>query len=154
MPTALSLLVGAALVFAVSIVMFGRWSDRVGRRRLIEWSCAALVPWSLIFFPLIDSKSVAGAAVALSGMLLIQGAYVGPQAAVFSELFPAALRYSGASLSLTLGTLFGGAIAPLVATALFGAAGRSWPVTAYLVIVAAISWWCARGLGETRRTDL
>jgi hypothetical protein len=54
-------------------------------------------------------------------MLLLQGAYIGTQPAVFAELFPTATRYSGASVSLTLGTIFGGAPAPFIATALFNA---------------------------------
>ena len=82
-------------------------------------------------------------------MLVVQGAYVGPQAAVFAELFRTEVRYSGASLSSTLGTLLGGAIAPFVATALFSTTRNSWPVTVYAVVMSIISWFCVRGLKET-----
>jgi hypothetical protein len=112
------------------------------------------VLWSLIFFPLVDTKSIPLAALALCGMLVVQGAYIGPQAAVYSELFPTAVRYSGASLSITLGTLLGGAIAPFVATALFSTTGNSWPITAYAVAVSLISWLCVLGLKETYQEDL
>jgi hypothetical protein len=67
---------------------------------------------------------------------------------VFSKLFLAAVRYSGASLSITLGTLLAGAIAPFVVTALFSTAGNSWPVTAYAVTVSLISWLCVLGFKE------
>jgi metabolite-proton symporter len=147
--TTLALLVSAACVFAWSIVFFARQADRLGRRRVMVWGCAGMLGWCLIFFPLIDTKSVALAAVSLCGMLLIQGAYIGPQAAMFAELFPTALRYSGASLSLTLGTIFGGAIAPFVATALFSLAGSSTFITVYLVAFAAVSWLCMLQLQET-----
>jgi metabolite-proton symporter len=150
----LALLLAAAVLFAVSILVFAIRSDRFGRRRIMRWSCGLLVLWSLVFFPLVDTKSVLLSAVALCGMLIIQGGYVGPQAAVFSELFPTAVRYSGASLSITLGTLLGGAIAPFVATALFSTTGNSWPVTAYAVAVSLISWVCVLGLKETLREDL
>jgi hypothetical protein len=66
-----------------------------------------------------------------------------PQAAAFAEQFPAAVRYSGASLSLTIGTVFGGAIAPFVATLLYSTTANSWPVTGYAVAVSLISWLCA-----------
>ena len=152
--TTLALLLTAAVVFAGSIPIFAIWSDRFGRRRIMQWGSGVLVLWSLIFFPLIDTRSVPLAALSLCGMLLVQGAYIGPQAAVFAELFPANLRYSGASLSLTLGTIFGGAIAPFIATALFGATGNSWPVTVYLATLSVISWLCVLGLKETYQRDL
>jgi metabolite-proton symporter len=152
--TTLSLLLAAAFLFAFSIVAFAIRSDRVGRRRIMRWGCGALIAWSAIFFPLVDTKSVPLAALAVCGMLLIQGAYVGPQAAVFSELFPTTVRYSGASLSITLGTLLGGAIAPFVAAALFSTTGNSWPITVYAVILSLISWLCVLGLQETYQQHL
>ncbi|MEP7304409.1 MAG: MFS transporter [Acidobacteriota bacterium] len=152
--TTLALLLVTAVCLAGSIVFFAAWSDRFGRRRIMCWSCGALIPWSLVFFPLVDTKSIPLAALSLCGMGVIQGAYIGPQAAVFAELFPTTVRYSGASLSLTLGTIFGGAIAPFVATALFSLSGSSWLVTAYGVQVSIISWLCALRLKETYRRDL
>ena len=152
--TTLALLLSAAVVFSISIVAFGIWSDRFGRRRIMQWGCAGLVLWSLVFFPLVDTKSIPLIALALCGMLLLQGAYMGPQPAVFSELFPASTRYSGASLSLTLATILGGALAPFIATALFGVTGNSRLVTVYAVALSLISWVSVLGLKETYRHDL
>jgi MFS family permease len=152
--TTLALLLSAAVVFAISIVAFASWSDRLGRRRIMQWGCAGLVLWSLVFFPLADTRSIPLIALALCGMLLLQGAYMGPQPAVFSELFPAAIRYSGASLSLTLATILGGAFAPFIATALFGVTGNSRLVTVYAATLSLISWLSVLGLKETYRHDL
>jgi hypothetical protein len=87
-------------------------------------------------------------------MFLVQGAYIGPQPAVFSELFPAAIRYSGASLSLTLGTILGGALAPAIATTLYNAAGSSQLVTAYITGMSLLSFLSALGLKETYERNL
>ena len=152
--TVLGLVLGAAVVLAASIVAFGTWSDRLGRRRVMGWGCAALVVWSCVFFPLADTGSVPAIALSIVVMMALQGAYLGPQPAVFAELFDTGVRYSGASLSLQLGTILGGGLAPFVATALHGAAGASWPVTIYAVALAAISLLCVRGLDETYRRDL
>jgi MFS family permease len=121
---------------------------------MMHWSCGILVIASLVFFPLIDTKSVPLAAVALWFILAVQGMYIGPQAAVFAELFPATFRYSGASLSITLGTLLGGAIAPFIATALYSAFGNSWAITIYAAALSVISWLCALGLKETVHAEL
>jgi metabolite-proton symporter len=154
LPVTLSLLQLAAILFALSILFFAKRSDIVGRRRMIRWSCGILIVASLVFFPLIDTKSVLLAAIAVCFMLVVQGMYVGPQAAVFAELFPSSFRYSGASLSITLGTLLGGAITPFVATALYNAFGSSLPITIYAVALSIVSWLCALGLKETVQTKL
>ncbi len=152
--TTLGLLLTAAVMFAISIFAFATWSDRFGRQRIMRWGNGALVLWSLVFFPLADTRSVPLAAIALCGILVIQGAYIGPQPAVFSELFPTATRYSGASLSLTLGTILGGALSPAIAAALFGAAGNSSLITVYITAMAFIAWLATLGLKETYRDDL
>jgi MFS family permease len=154
LPTALMLIVLASIVGAPGTMWFAHWSDRIGRRRIMQWGLGALALWSLIFFPLLDTGSIPLIALSLCGMMFLQGAYLGPQPAVFSELFAPATRYSGASLSLTLGTIFGGALAPFIATTLYGIAGNSTLVTLYLTTLSVVSWLCSLGLRETYRTDL
>ena len=144
--TTLTLLLGSSAVFAISILACARWSDRIGRQRMMTWGAGALSVWSLVFFPLVDTKSIPLIELALCGKLFIQGAYIGPQAAVFSELFPPAIRYSGTSISLALGTILGGAVAPFIATALFSLAGNSHLITVYAVAVSLVSWVSARAL--------
>jgi MFS family permease len=152
--TTLGVLLGAAACFAASIAACADWSDRVGRRRFMQWGCGAMVVWSAVFFPLADTQSIPLIALALCGMLAIQGAYIGPQPAVFSELFPTTTRYSGVSLSLTLGTIVGGALAPAIATALFTGSGDSSLITVYITAMSLISWLCTLGLSETYRREL
>lgn len=152
--TTLAIVVSAALILGVSLVVFATWSDRWGRRNIMTWGLAGLACWSLIAFPLIDTNSLPLIALAICGMLFLQGPYMGTQPAIFSELFPATVRYSGASLSQTLGVILGGALAPLIATYLFGLTGSSWGVTAYLVTMGIISWLCGLGLKETYRQTL
>lgn len=154
LPTTLAIVIAAAAVFGASIMTFAHWTDRIGRRRVMLWGLGALTVWSLVFFPLADTKSVPLAALSITVMLVIQGAYIGPQPAIFSELFPAEVRYSGASLSLTLGTLVGGAIAPIVATSLYGMRGDSLWVTVYITAMSLVSFLSALGLQETFKTDL
>src|SRR4051812_31062037 len=130
----------AAMLFGASAVLFARWSDRIGRRRIMLWGNGALVLWSAVFFPLLDTGSVPLIWLALCVILVLQGAYIGTQPAVFAELFPPSVRYSGASLSNTLGTILGGAPAPFVAAALFSATGTSTAVGAYITAMAAVSF--------------
>jgi metabolite-proton symporter len=152
--TVLTLLLVAACVFGVAVVAFARWSDRVGRRRVMLWGNAALVVWAALFFPLIDTGSVPVVALALCGMLIIQGAYIGTQPAVFAELFPPAVRYSGTSLANTLGTLVGGAPAPLIAAALYEATGTSLGIGAYGTALALVSLLATLALRKERTASV
>jgi MFS family permease len=150
LPVILMPLLVAAVFFGVSVVAFARWSDRIGRRRLMLWGNASLVAWSAAFFPLLDTRSIPLIWIALIVMLVLQGAYIGTQPAVFAELFPAPLRYSGASLSNTLGTILGGAPAPFIAAALYDTFRSSNAVGVYITILAMVSWVCVLGFKETR----
>ncbi len=65
------------------------------------------------------------------------------------------MRYSDASSSLTLGTVFGGALAPLIATSLFNMTGDSSLVTAvHHGAMSLVAFLCSFGLKETRHTAL
>jgi MFS family permease len=154
LPLTLTLVMIAAAVCAPSLVLAAHWSDRVGRKRLMRWGLGALVLWSLVFFPLLDTKSVPLIALAIIGMLFVQGFYLGPQPAVMSELFPTAVRYSGSSLAVTLASVCGGAVAPIVATYLFAQTGTSTLITVYMVAVSLVSFLCALALPETYRDSL
>jgi len=67
-------------------------------------------------------------------------AMYGPQASFFSELFPAHLRYSGASLGYQLASVFAGGLSPLIATALLAwGDGNPWPVSVYMIVLVLIT---------------
>lgn len=77
----------------------------------------------------------------------------GPQAAFFSELFGTHVRYTGASLSYQLSSVFAGGLAPLIATGLlarFGSAG----VAAYVVVMGMITVVSTLLASETFQTSL
>jgi metabolite-proton symporter len=154
LPTTLALLMGTAVAFAISSLLCAEWSDRFGRRRVMLWGNGGLVIWAAVFFPLLDTGSTWLMGLALTGMFVLQGAYIGVQPAVFAELFPTETRYSGASLSLTLGTIVAGAPAPFIATYLFSLTGNSQLITLYGVAVSIVSWVCARQLRETYKDQL
>jgi len=151
--TVLALLLVAAVIFAGAVVTFARLSDRLGRRRVVMWGNGALVAWSAVFFPLLDTRSIPLVALALCVMFLLQGAYIGTQPALFAELFPPAVRYSGSSLGNTLGTILGGAPAPFIATWLYTSTGSSHAVGAYLTALAAVSLVSVVLLAESARTE-
>src|SRR5262249_34323176 len=71
------------------------------------------------FFVVFQTRSVPAMFVAFVVFGATVGVVNGPQAAILADLFPAQLRYSGASLTFQLSAVLGGAAAPIGAVALF-----------------------------------
>ncbi|MGD6753109.1 MFS transporter [Streptomyces sp. BH105] len=143
----------AVTVLGISTYAVARWSDRVGRRKLIIGGAAFGVVWGAALFPLLDTGNYVLIAVALSGALLCMGIIYGPAGAYMPELFATRLRYSGAGFSYNLGGVLGGAAAPLVVTALaetYSASVGGW----FMSGMALLSLLCALALPETRSRDL
>jgi hypothetical protein len=82
------------------------------------------------------------------------GLVYGPIAALFSGLFKAEVRYSGASLGYQLGAILGGGLAPTVATALYDNWKSTTPITVYLTGVTLVSLACVWVLMRRERADL
>ncbi|UYP20134.1 MHS family MFS transporter [Rhodococcus sp. Z13] len=137
--TMLMLLIGSC-PFWMAGMAYAAWrSDLVGRRTVYIRSSSALVVAAALFFPLMDTAVLPVMFVAMLGLGFTLGCCAGPQSALFAELFPAQIRYSGASLGYQIGAILGGGLAPMIATSLFAATGTSLSITGYFVLIALIS---------------
>jgi MHS family shikimate/dehydroshikimate transporter-like MFS transporter len=144
----------AALAGLVAIPSFGALSDRVGRRPVYLFGAIFSLLYAFPFFWLLETRSpiVIGLAILL-GVVFGHNAMYGPQAAYFSELFGASVRYSGASLAYQLASVASGGLAPFIATALLAAYGTS-AVAAYMMSLAAITVAATWLAPETHRSSL
>jgi MFS family permease len=143
----------AVVALAVGVVASATASDQVGRRALVIGGCAAGIIWGPAMFLLLDTRNPLLMGIGLGGALLIMGVCFGPMAAFLPELFDTRFRYSGAALAYSLGGVLGGAVPPLLATALQARFG-SLAVGGYLSLMALISLLCTYALTETRKRDL
>ncbi|MGP2435919.1 MFS transporter [Streptomyces sp. JW3] len=151
--TMLALTLVAVAVLGLSTYFVARWSDVIGRRKLIIAGAAFGVVWGAVLFPLLDTENNVLIAVALSGALLCMGIIYGPAGAYLPELFSTRMRYSGAGFSYNLGGVLGGAVAPLVVTALaenYSPSAGGW----FMSAMALLSLVCVLALPETRERDL
>lgn len=156
MPT--STMLTAVLLGAVAMVpgvFAGAWiSDRAGRRGIIMASAALLGLWLYAMFPLIRGGNLLSAATGLCVGQFLNGMIFGPLAALYTETFATPVRYSGMSLAYQLGTLIGGALAPLIATALFAHYHSSVPISIYVSCACGISVLSVWLIRETSQIDL
>jgi metabolite-proton symporter len=140
--TMLALLIASCPVWMAGMAVSAHLSDVLGRRRVYLTSTVALLLVSAVFFTLLDTGSIPVMLLAMLTLAFVLGCTVGPQSALFAELFPAHVRYSGASLGYQVGAILGGGIAPLLATWLYAEFGTTVAISAYFVAVSVISLAC------------
>ena len=153
-----STMLAATLIGAVAmppaLLIFAHISDLRGRRGIYVTGAVLLGIWGFILFPLVDTGSFLWITVAITVGNVFLSMMYGPQAAFLAELFTTRLRYSGASLGYQLGAILGGALAPLIATALFAEFGGTFAISVYIAITCAITVVCVLLLQETYQSDL
>ena len=143
-----------AVAMAPALLISGIISDRFGRRGIYMAGAVLLAPWGFIVFPLIDTGSLLWIGVAIGvGQIFVAMMY-GPQAAFLAEMFSTHVRYSGASLGYQFGAIFGGALAPIIATQLLATYGTTTGVSWYIAAACAITLVSVSMLRETRGADL
>ncbi|RLK60606.1 MFS transporter [Actinokineospora cianjurensis] len=148
-----AVMIGSAIHF-ISIPLWGALSDRLGRRPVYLFGAVAMAVWAFVFFALLNTRSPGLIIVAAAVGLTLHGAMYGPQAAFFSEQFPTRVRYTGLSVGGQLSSIAAGAVAPLIATALFQHYGSTLPVSLYLVGMCAITIIAILAARETRGRSL
>ena len=109
----------AATVFLVlGIIAAGVQADASSSARVLTWGCVATIGMGVMFGPLLGSGSLWLVWIALSFALFVMGFVYGPLGAWLPSLFPARVRYTGASVAFNAGGILGGAVAPVAAQAL------------------------------------
>ncbi|MFJ3958157.1 MFS transporter [Arthrobacter sp. NPDC090010] len=150
------LLVTALASFGwLGATLWGGWlSDRIGRVRTFQIGYSALALWAVPMWFLIDTKSLLWYFVALFVMTLGLGLSYGPQSALYAEMFPAKVRYSGVSIGYALGAILGGAFAPMIAEMLMNHFKASWTIGVYIALASLVSLAAVSLVRETRGVDL
>jgi MFS family permease len=134
-----AILIGSAFQLFL-IPAAGALTDRFNRRWVYGITAAATALYIPLFFLMIQGKSVVMLTIGVVIGLALHAFMYGPQAAFITEQFPARLRYAGSSLAYTLAGVIGGAVAPLIFTALYGAASGGWYLIAgYIALTAVVT---------------
>lgn len=136
--TFLVLQMGGVLFFAATIPLSALLADRRGRRAVLIGATVAIGLYGLTFAPLFGAGSTSATFAFLALGLALMGLTYGPLGTALAELFPTAVRYTGASLTFNLAGIVGASLAPYVATWLAGRYGIA-SVGCYLSAAAAVS---------------
>jgi len=128
----------AVVFFGLTIPAAALLADKHGRRITLIWVSAAIALFGLVLAPMFGSGSVLQVLVFLSIGLGLMGMTYGPLGTLLSEMFPAEVRYTGASLTFNLAGILGASLAPYAATWLASHYGLQY-VGYYLSAAALLS---------------
>ncbi len=139
-----------AVLFMAAATPLSAWAgDHFGRRPVLLVAGSASFLSGFALQPMLESGSPLLITVFLSLELFLMGATFAPMGALLPELFPPALRYTGAGTSYNLGGILGASFAPYIAQRLVTEGGLSW-VGGYISLAAAISLIAVYLMRETR----
>jgi len=142
-------------VFQVlGFVAAGALSDRIGRRPTTLLGAVGIAVWIFFFYGLIGKAAPVLFTTVLIVGLLCHALIAGGSAALFAEIFDTRVRYSGASIGYQLGSVLGGAFAPLIAVRLLEIYKSVIPVAIYVAFAAILTIIGVLMAPETRERNL
>ena len=137
--TVLSIILVVTAAMVVSTPIFGWISDRIGRKPVFVAAAVTFVVAPFVWFPLFGTGNYA---LMLIGFVVVFLAYSATSAvmpAFLSQVFPTEIRYSALAVSVNIGAVLGGSLAPLIATALLESSGKWLAVAAYVGVISIFS---------------
>lgn len=152
-----AVMIGSALNI-IMIPVFGRLSDNIGRKRtfLLGGSAIVLTAWPI--FALIGTGQQFAIILGVALFLALGHAMVyAPLPAMYCELFPTAVRYSGISIGYQMASILLAGFMPALASALVLWSGGTWPVIAIIIastIVAMVSVSFAKETKDVELADI
>lgn len=123
------------LFFGATIPISAILADRLGRRRVLIGVTLAIALFGFLLAPMFGSGSPWLVLGFLSLGLALMGMTYGPLGTMLAELFPAEVRFTGASLTFNLAGIFGASLAPYIALSLAANYGLAY-VGFYLSLAA------------------
>jgi MFS family permease len=124
------------LFFALTIPISAMIADRRGRSEMLITATAGITAFGFLFGPMFGSGTTLGVIAFLALGLALMGLTYGPLGTALAELFPTAVRYTGASLTFNLAGIVGASLAPYLATYLAKTYGL--PAVGYYLAAAGL----------------
>ncbi|SKB45524.1 MFS transporter [Daejeonella lutea] len=126
------------LFFALGIPLSAVLADKYGRNRMLVTATIGIMVFGLVFAALFKAENLPMTGIFLSLGMFLMGLTYGPIGTALAGIFPARVRYTGASLAFTLAGILGASLTPYLATTLAQNYGLTY-VGYYLTVAAGLT---------------
>jgi metabolite-proton symporter len=140
----------SVLFFGLGIPISAVLADRYGRSNMLTLATACIFIYGLFFSVLFGPGNWPVTVGFLVLGMFLMGLTYGPIGTALAGIFPASVRYTGASISFTLAGILGASLTPALATKLATSYGLTY-VGYYLSFAAAITFLALLGARRIMR---
>jgi len=140
------------LFFGLGIPISAVLADKIGRNKMLIIATIGIFIFGLFFSQLFSTGIWAVTVLFLIIGMFLMGLTYGPIGTALAEIFPASVRYTGASLCFTLAGILGASLTPFLATTLATKYGLIY-VGFYLSIAAAITFLALVAAGSLMKAN-
>lgn len=150
------IVMASAVLTTILIPMYGKLSDKVGRKKLYLIGAFAMFLYMFPYFWLLEHKSTGAVFIAtVIGLSIIWSPITAVLGTMFSEVFNKEVRYTGVTLGYQIGAALAGGTAPMIAEYLMGKFNGSYvPVAIYIMVIAVISIISVLSIKNKKAEDL
>lgn len=134
----------STIFFGLGIPISALLADRYGRNNMLTLATACIFTYGLFFSVLFGPGNWPVTTSFLVLGMFLMGLTYGPIGTALAGIFPASVRYTGASISFTLAGILGASLTPALATKLATSYGLTY-VGYYLSFAAAITFLALLG---------
>ncbi|TCJ97329.1 MFS transporter [Nocardia alba] len=145
-------LIGQLAMLCV-LPFLGALSDRIGRKPMWMFSCAAMMIAVVPVYHLIGS-SLTGAIVGFAILGLLYAPQLATISATFPAMFPTIVRFAGVAIGYNVATSMFGGTAPVINEALISATGNNMVPAYYMFGACAVGLVSSFFLIETKGVSL
>lgn len=146
-------LIAMAVTF-VALPLFGKLSDKLGRKPVYMGGVIGMIAFIFPWFWLVNTGSYPLALFGFVVLCIVFSASFGPLAAFFAEAFETKIRYTGISFAYTIGALAASAPTPIVAAWVLAETHSYVGIAIYMVAMCVISLVCVIAMKETHLIEL
>lgn len=143
------------LFWMLIVLLMGALSDKIGIRRLMNFSLCLVILFSFpIFYYLDQHFTIENLFTCQIILIVLCSGFFGPATAIFTELFPTTKRYSGIAFGITLGQAIFGGTTPLINELLVSLTGDRRAPSLYVMLGAIITLFSLRKLPHLTKNNL